>query len=41
MALLKVRDLGKTFGALRALGGVDVTVRARSFHGLIGPNGSG
>lgn len=41
MALLEVRDLGKTFGALRALGGVDVTVRARSFHGLIGPNGSG
>ena len=41
MALLEVRGVGKTFGALRALGGVDVTVRANSFHGLIGPNGSG
>ncbi len=41
MALLEVRGVGKTFGALRALGGVDVDVAAGSFHGLIGPNGSG
>ncbi len=41
MALLDVRGVGKTFGALRALDGVDVTVAAKSFHGLIGPNGSG
>ncbi len=41
MALLEVRDVGKTFGALRALDGVDVTVEAGTFHGLIGPNGSG
>lgn len=41
MALLEVRGVGKTFGALRALDGVDVTVAANSFHGLIGPNGSG
>ena len=41
MALLEVRGVGKTFGALRALDGVDVTVEANSFHGLIGPNGSG
>jgi ABC-type uncharacterized transport system ATPase subunit len=41
MALLEVRDVGKTFGALRALDGIDVTVAAGSFHGLIGPNGSG
>ncbi len=41
MALLEVRGVGKTFGALRALDGVDVTVAERSFHGLIGPNGSG
>ena len=40
-ALLEVRWLGKRFGALRALDGVDVTVRTGSFHGLIGPNGSG
>ena len=41
MALLEVRGVGKTFGALRALDGVDVEVAANSFHGLIGPNGSG
>jgi ABC-type uncharacterized transport system ATPase subunit len=41
MALLEVRDVGKTFGALRALDGIDVAVAAGSFHGLIGPNGSG
>lgn len=41
MALLEVRGVGKTYGALRALDGVDVTVHANTFHGLIGPNGSG
>ena len=41
MALLEARDIGKSFGALRALDAVDVTVAAHSFHGLIGPNGSG
>jgi len=41
MALLEVREVGKTFGALRALDGVDVSVEANTFHGLIGPNGSG
>ena len=41
MALLEVRGVTKTFGALQALGGVDVTVQPNTFHGLIGPNGSG
>lgn len=41
MALLEVRDVGKTFGALKALEGVNVDIQANSFHGLIGPNGSG
>ena len=41
MALLEVRGVGKTYGALRALDGVDVTVHENTFHGLIGPNGSG
>ncbi|HVV79674.1 MAG TPA: ABC transporter ATP-binding protein [Pseudolabrys sp.] len=41
MALLEVRNVGKSFGALRALDGIDVAVEAGSFHGLIGPNGSG
>ncbi|MBA3478420.1 MAG: ABC transporter ATP-binding protein [Lautropia sp.] len=39
--LLQVRELRKTFGSLQALDGVDLDVRAGSFHGLIGPNGSG
>jgi branched-chain amino acid transport system ATP-binding protein len=41
MSLLEVRSVTKVFGALQALGGVDLTVEARTFHGLIGPNGSG
>lgn len=39
--LLSARNVGKFFGTLRALDGVDVTVRPNSFCGLIGPNGSG
>jgi len=41
MSLLEVRSVTKTYGPLRALGGVDLTVEAGTFHGLIGPNGSG
>src|SRR6266436_4606923 len=41
MALLEVRGVKKSFGALRALDGVGVTVETGTFHGLIGPNGSG
>src|SRR5215470_18990827 len=41
MALLEVTALTKRFGQLRALDGVDLIVRAGTFHGLIGPNGSG
>ena len=41
MTLLEVTGVAKTFGALRALDGVDLSVRTGTFHGLIGPNGSG
>ena len=41
MALLEVKGVGKSFGALRALDDVNLEVRAGTFHGLIGPNGSG
>ncbi len=41
MALLEVNALTKSFGLLRALDGVDLAVRAGTFHGVIGPNGSG
>lgn len=36
-----VRDLVKTFGALRALDGVDLTVEQGRVHGFLGPNGAG
>jgi branched-chain amino acid transport system ATP-binding protein len=41
VAILEVKGVGKSFGALRALDGVDFLVSSGSFHGLIGPNGSG
>jgi branched-chain amino acid transport system ATP-binding protein len=41
MALLDVTRLSKVYGRLRALDGVDIAVKAGTFHGLIGPNGSG
>ena len=41
MALLTVTGLTKMFGQFRALDGIDLVVRAGTFHGLIGPNGSG
>jgi ABC-type uncharacterized transport system ATPase subunit len=41
MALLDIRGVSKVYGKLRALDGVDLTIRCGTFHGLIGPNGSG
>lgn len=40
-ALLVIRNLSKTFGGVRALDGVDLTVRPGEIHGLLGTNGSG
>jgi branched-chain amino acid transport system ATP-binding protein len=40
-ALLEVRDLTRTFGALNAVAGVSFSVRAGELVGLIGPNGAG
>jgi branched-chain amino acid transport system permease protein len=39
--VLEVGDLVKSFGGLRAVDGVDLTVAADTITGLIGPNGSG
>jgi ABC-type branched-subunit amino acid transport system ATPase component/ABC-type branched-subunit amino acid transport system permease subunit len=39
--VLAVHGLAKNFGGVRALSGVDMTIRRGSVHGLIGPNGSG
>jgi len=39
--LLELRGVSKSFGGLRVLDGVDLTVEAGAVHALIGPNGSG
>jgi branched-chain amino acid transport system permease protein len=39
--MLELRGLQRHFGGVRAVDGVDLSVRAGTIHGLIGPNGSG
>ena len=39
--VLEVRDLSKSFGALRATDGVNLDLHAGEIHALIGPNGAG
>ncbi|MEO7733639.1 MAG: ATP-binding cassette domain-containing protein, partial [Kofleriaceae bacterium] len=39
--LLKLEGLSRHFGGVRAVDGIDLTVKAGAIHGLIGPNGSG
>jgi ABC-2 type transport system ATP-binding protein len=38
---ISIRGLRKTFGATRALDGLDMEVREGEVHGFLGPNGSG
>ena len=40
-SLLNVKGILMRFGGLKALDNIDLTVKAKSVHGLIGPNGSG
>jgi ABC-type branched-subunit amino acid transport system ATPase component/ABC-type branched-subunit amino acid transport system permease subunit len=40
-ALLRVKELAKHFGGLKAVDGVDMEVRRGEIQALIGPNGSG
>lgn len=39
--LIEARGLGKSFGALKVLEGVDFTVRTGEAVGIVGPNGAG
>ena len=39
--VIEIRDLVKTFGSLRALDGLDLTVERGEVHGFLGPNGAG
>ena len=40
-AAVEVRDLVKTYGPVRALDGLDLSVAPGEIHGLLGPNGAG
>jgi ABC-2 type transport system ATP-binding protein len=40
-AAIEVRHVGKRFGSLQALDGIDLRVEQGEFFGLLGPNGAG
>jgi ABC-2 type transport system ATP-binding protein len=40
-AVIETQALQKRYGAVRALDGLDISVRAGEVHGFLGPNGSG
>ncbi|MDQ2874695.1 MAG: ABC transporter ATP-binding protein [Actinomycetota bacterium] len=39
--VIRIQELVKTFGKVRALDGLDLTVQPGEVHGFLGPNGSG
>ena len=39
--VIQTRDLVKTYGRVRALDGLDLSVSAGEVHGFLGPNGAG
>ena len=41
MAILEVKNLGISFGGLRAVNGFNITIQEGELYGLIGPNGAG
>lgn len=40
-AVLEITDIRKTFGGLKAVDGLGLTIEAGEVVGLLGPNGSG
>ena len=41
MAMLEVKNLGISFGGLRAVDSLDMAIEKGELYGLIGPNGAG
>jgi len=41
MGILEVKNVGKRFGGLQALGDVNLSVKENTCHAIIGPNGAG
>ena len=41
MAMLEVKNLGISFGGLKAVDNFNVTIEKGQLYGLIGPNGAG
>ncbi|TAH46333.1 MAG: ABC transporter ATP-binding protein [Betaproteobacteria bacterium] len=41
MPAIRIRGVTKSYGALKALGGVDLEIAQGEFFGLLGPNGAG
>ena len=41
MAILEVKNLGISFGGLRAVDGFNIKIEKGQLYGLIGPNGAG
>ena len=41
MGILDIKDVGKRFGGLQALGDVNLSVAENTCHAIIGPNGAG
>ena len=40
-ALLEVKNLGISFGGLRAVDDFEISIKKGQLYGLIGPNGAG
>jgi branched-chain amino acid transport system ATP-binding protein len=41
MGILEIKNVGKRFGGLQALGNVNLSVAENTVHAIIGPNGAG